>query len=279
MSDEAADPSRLRRLEHRVPRARGRRLGGAREPRLLPRVRAARRGARARAVPAPARAQVARAGRAARGTARARCGLRARLHDGASRRGRLRRARPRHAARERRAPRARSTAARAARASRPRTSRGCRRVADGVALEDGSFDAVHCLEVAFHFGAKGRRDFLAESYRVLRPGGRLVLVDFVWRDAQPGGDRARSIRSGWCATPGASREFEPLERYRATRRGARLPRARAPRLDRAGDQPLPAHRADQRARRHVRGSGAWCCARSGPATRGSAPRTGSSWSS
>jgi 2-polyprenyl-3-methyl-5-hydroxy-6-metoxy-1,4-benzoquinol methylase len=89
--------------------------------------------------------------------------------------------------------------------------------AAGVALADASFDAVHCLEVAFHFGAKGRADFLAESFRVLRPGGRLVLVDFIWRDAQPEAieqlDPKRLVRDTWCFT-----EFEPLERYRATAR-------------------------------------------------------------
>jgi MPBQ/MSBQ methyltransferase len=87
--------------------------------------------------------------------------------------------------------------------------------AGGVALADGTFDAVHCLEVAFHFGPKGRADFLAESFRVLRPGGRLVLVDFVWRDAHPEAierlDPKRLVRDTWCF-----REFEPLERYRAT---------------------------------------------------------------
>ena len=85
--------------------------------------------------------------------------------------------------------------------------------AAGVALDDGSFDAVHCLEVAFHFGAKGRRDFLAESFRVLHPGGRLVLVDFAWRDTHPEEierlDPKRLVRDTWRFS-----EFEPLERYR-----------------------------------------------------------------
>jgi len=86
--------------------------------------------------------------------------------------------------------------------------------AAGSALAPGSFDAVHCLEVAFHFGPQGRREFLAESFRVLRRGGRLVLVDFVWRDAHPEAieriDAKRLVRDTWCFD-----EFEPLERYRA----------------------------------------------------------------
>src|SRR5262249_27752609 len=46
--------------------------------------------------------------------------------------------------------------------------------AEGFELDDGAIDAVHCLEAAFHFGPAGRDAFLAEAYRVLRPGGRLV---------------------------------------------------------------------------------------------------------
>jgi len=89
--------------------------------------------------------------------------------------------------------------------------------AAGVELGDGSFDGVLCLEAAFHFGEKGRRAFLEESWRVLRPGGRLVLVDFAWRDGSPERiealDRERHVRDTWRFS-----EFEPLERYRATAR-------------------------------------------------------------
>ena len=43
---------------------------------------------------------------------------------------------------------------------------------------DASFDRVMCVEAAFHFPDRLR--FLNEVSRVLRPGGRLVVVDFAW---------------------------------------------------------------------------------------------------
>ena len=76
-------------------------------------------------------------------------------------------------------------------------------------------DRIHCLECAFQFGPEGRRAFLADAYQLLRPGGRLVLVDFTWRSDQPGEiealDPERLVRDTW-----GYEEFEPLERYRAT---------------------------------------------------------------
>ncbi len=89
--------------------------------------------------------------------------------------------------------------------------------AGDIDLDAESFDAILCLEAGFHFGPKGRRAFLEESWRMLRPGGRLVLVDFAWRDARPERieslDRDRFVRDTWRFS-----EFEPLERYRATAR-------------------------------------------------------------
>lgn len=86
------------------------------------------------------------------------------------------------------------------------------RQAAEIPLTDGSFDRVHCLEAAFHFGPDGRRAFLDECFRLLRPGGRLVLVDFTWRDPDPttieAADPDRVVRTAW-----HFEQIEPLARY------------------------------------------------------------------
>ncbi|MFE6777541.1 class I SAM-dependent methyltransferase [Streptomyces sp. NPDC057702] len=80
--------------------------------------------------------------------------------------------------------------------------------AGGTEFVAGTFDRVHCLEAAFHFGPAGRDAFLAESHRLLRPGGRLVLVDFTWPDGDAPRidqlDPAHLVRAAW--------RFEDVER-------------------------------------------------------------------
>lgn len=54
-------------------------------------------------------------------------------------------------------------------------------VGDAMRLEFGQecFDKILCLEAAFHFPS--RAGFIQEAYRVLKNGGRFVLVDFMWK--------------------------------------------------------------------------------------------------
>lgn len=76
-----------------------------------------------------------------------------------------------------------------------------------LAFEDESFDAVVCVEAAFHFATRAR--FLSEALRVLKPGGALVLSDLLMARGTPGLPGQNHL-----ASPAAYRELLARSGYR-----------------------------------------------------------------
>jgi MPBQ/MSBQ methyltransferase len=77
-----------------------------------------------------------------------------------------------------------------------------------LGFPDGHFDAVMCVEAAFHFDTRGR--FLREALRVLKPGGSLVLTDMLFRGfMKPIGDFGQVPPANFVPDVASySREFE-----------------------------------------------------------------------
>lgn len=64
-------------------------------------------------------------------------------------------------------------------------------------LKDASFDGVYALESSCYAGGADKSDFIQESYRLLRPGGRLVVADgFLSRTDSPGNALYRRCLDG-----------------------------------------------------------------------------------
>lgn len=99
------------------------------------------------------------------------------------------------------------------------------RIANGDAItieeKDDSFDAVACVQVLLYVPSV--KDAIAEIYRVLRPGGRLVIMETDWRGTvlnSSDESLTRKIISSWdldVPSPGLPVRMSPMLRQHGFR--------------------------------------------------------------
>jgi ubiquinone/menaquinone biosynthesis C-methylase UbiE len=81
--------------------------------------------------------------------------------------------------------------------------------ADALAFDAGSFDCVLSSFMFHHLDAAAQRGMLSEVFRVLKPGGRLLLMDFAARRGPSQGGRGR-----WLLARGGNAEEEVMAAMR-----------------------------------------------------------------
>ncbi len=107
--------------------------------------------------------------------------------------------------------------------------------ATAMPLPDACCDIVTAVECAFHF--QTRTDFLAEAFRVLRPGGRLVMADIIRAAPDADGFRRRMQEVAWSQFAG---KFA-VPAANAVRRGPLAATMRAAGFDRVAVTPIGEH--------------------------------------
>ena len=128
-----------------------------------------------------------------------------------------------------------------------------------TSLPSAAFDGIHALESSCHARGAGKTSLLAEAYRLLRPGGRLVIADGFMRSGAPLGSLQQSIYRKLCdcwviETLGeldlVTRRDAPSRLLRHHRRAPPVPR-RAVRLPHPlGHRPLSCQRRALRRSHH-----------------------------
>ena len=88
--------------------------------------------------------------------------------------------------------------------------------AEGIPAQDNSCDAVTSVFMLHELPARVRRTVIGEAARVLKPGGRLILVDSLQRGNEPAYDAMRAVLShlytgGFCRGRPALRTCAPAQ--------------------------------------------------------------------
>lgn len=90
--------------------------------------------------------------------------------------------------------------------------------AEALPFAPDSVERALCLEAAFHFPDRAR--FLADARRVLKTGGKLVVVDFAWEDAAARDAAQRDPAAAIVKDTWGFRDFWTRAEYRAAAEAA-----------------------------------------------------------
>ena len=67
-------------------------------------------------------------------------------------------------------------------------------------LPGGAYEAAYAVESSCHAAGPGKRELIAEAYRLLKPGGRLVIADCFMTNKRPLPRLMNAVYRRWCAS-------------------------------------------------------------------------------